>query len=159
MNDIEAKLSEFGLELPAAPAAAGNYLPFRIAGNILITSGMVAMKNGEMTHVGAVGGEQTVETGYEAARVCTLNALAVIKDALGGFERIEQFVSVAGFVNSVNGFTQTPQVINGASDLLGELFGDIGKHARTAVSTNGLPLDSTVEVQVTVQLKPEEVSF
>lgn len=159
MKDIESKLVELGFELPAAPGAAGNYLPFRIAGNTLITSGMVCMRNGEMTHTGAVGDKQTVESAYEAAQVCALNALAVIKDALGGFERIEHFVAVAGFVNSVNGFTQTPRVINGASDLLGNVFGQAGMHARTAVSTNGLPLDSTVEVQVTVQIKPEEVSF
>jgi enamine deaminase RidA (YjgF/YER057c/UK114 family) len=107
-----------------------------------------------MTHTGQVGAEQTVETAQEAARVCTLNALANIKAALGSLDRVEQFLFVSGYVNGVNGFAESPAVINGASNLLVEIFGEAGKHARAAVAVCGLPLESTVELQITVEVKP-----
>ena len=153
MSDIENKIKELGLELPAAPAAAGNYLPYRMHGDTLYIAGAITFVNGELTHTGKVGDVQTVEDGYEAARISTLNAIAVMKSALGDLDRVEKILLVNGFVNAVDGFTQAPAVINGASDLLVEIFGDAGKHARAAVSTSGLPLDSTVEVQITLAFK------
>ena len=153
MAVIENKIKELGLELPAAPAAAGNYLPYRIHGDTLYIAGAITMANGELTHTGKVGDVQSVEGGYKAARVCTLNAIAVMKAALGDLERVDKILLVSGFVNAVDGFTQAPAVINGASDLLVEIFGDAGKHARVAVSTSGLPLDTTVEVQITLAFK------
>jgi enamine deaminase RidA (YjgF/YER057c/UK114 family) len=97
-----------------------------------------------------VGREQTVESGYAAARVCALNSLAAIKGALGRLDRVREFVYIGGYVNAVAGFAESPQVINGASDLFVELYGDAGKHARAAIAVAGLPRNSTVEIQVTV---------
>jgi enamine deaminase RidA (YjgF/YER057c/UK114 family) len=153
MNEFENKMKVLGLELPSAPSSAGNYLPYRMNGNTLYLAGAITMVNGELTHTGKVGEEQTVETGYEAARVCTLNAIANMKAALGDLDRVDKILLISGFVNAVDGFTQTPAVINGASDLLVEIFGEAGKHARVAVSTSGLPLGSTVEIQITLAVK------
>jgi enamine deaminase RidA (YjgF/YER057c/UK114 family) len=150
---IEERLKELGYELKAAPAPAANYLPWRISGNQLFLSGVLAMRDGEMTHIGQVGTEQTVESGYEAARVCALNVLAGIKGALGSLDRVKQFLIVNGFVNAVAGFADSPQVINGASDFLVEVFGDAGRHARAAVAVAGLPKGSTVELQVIVEFE------
>jgi len=152
MESVEAKLKELGLELPPPPEPGGNYLPYRRHGDMLILAGVIAIRNGEMTHTGAVGKEQTVDSGYEAARVCALNALAGIKGALGSFGKVSRFLYMSGYVNATAGFPQSPQVINGASDLFAELFGEKGKHARAAVAVAGLPKDSTVEIQLTVEV-------
>ena len=153
MNEIENKIKELGLELPPPPAAAGNYLPYRMNGNTLYLAGAICMVNGELSHTGKVGKEQTVETGYAAARVCTLNAIDGMKAALGDLDRVDKILLVSGYVNAVDGFTKAPAVINGASDLLVEIFGEAGKHARAAISTSGLPLGSTVEVQITLAVR------
>lgn len=151
MDGLEKKLAEIGLTLPPAPPPGGNYLPYRISGNTLYLSGVIAIVNGTMTHTGQVGATQTVETAYAAARVCALNALAGIKTALGSLERVTQFLYVGGYVNAVAGFPDSPSVINGASDLFAELYGDAGKHARAAVAVAGLPKNSTVEIQIVVE--------
>jgi enamine deaminase RidA (YjgF/YER057c/UK114 family) len=151
MDQIEKKLADLGLTLPPAPAPAGNYLPYRISGNTLYLAGAIAIQDGKMTHTGSVGDSQTIESGYAAARVCALNTLACIKAALGSLDRVSQFLLVNGYVNAVPGFADSPKVINGASDLLGEVFGDKGKHARAAVAVAGLPNDSTVEIQTIVE--------
>lgn len=154
MSVIEAKLKELGLTLPAAPVAGGNYVPHRIHGNTLILAGVISAREGVMTHVGQVGGGvQTVETGYAAAQVCALNALAAIKGALGDLGRVKDFLYVGGYVNAVAGFAESPQVINGASDLFVKLYGEAGKHARAAVAVAGLPKNATVEIQVTVSFE------
>ena len=150
---IEAKLTELGLTLPNPPAVAGSYVPFIRTGNLLYLAGTISSFNGTMTHVGQVGAEQTVATAYEAAKICALNTLANIKAATGSLETVKQFVLVTGFVNAVSGFTESPAVINGASELFGKVFGDAGKHARAAVAAAGLPKGSTVEIQVIVELK------
>lgn len=150
MNTIENRLKALGHTLPPPPAPAGNYVPHRINGNTLVLSGVLSMRDGAMTHTGAVGATQTVESGREAAVVCALNSLAAIKAALGSLDRVRAFIFVSGFVNGVPGFADSPAVINGASDLFGEVFGEAGKHARAAVSVSGLPKDATVEIQVTV---------
>jgi enamine deaminase RidA (YjgF/YER057c/UK114 family) len=106
-----------------------------------------------MTHTGQVGREQTVATGYEAAKICALNTLANIKAATGSLDPVKQFVLVTGFVNAVSGFADSPAVINGASELFGQVFGEAGKHARAAVAAAGLPKGTTVEIQVIVELK------
>jgi enamine deaminase RidA (YjgF/YER057c/UK114 family) len=149
----EAKLAELGLKLPSAPAAGGNYLPTVRTGNLLYCAGTICAMDGEMTHTGQVGREQTVQTGYESARICALNTLANIKTAAGSLDRIEKFVFVGGYVNAISGFADSPAVINGASDLFVALFGEAGKHARAAVAVAGLPKNSTTEVQVVVELK------
>ena len=154
MPVIEEKLRELGLTLPAAPVAGGSYLPHRINGNTLILAGVISVRDGVMTHVGQVGaGVQTVETGYAAAQVCALNVLAAIKGALGDLDRVKAFLYVGGYVNAVAGFAESPQVINGASDLFVKLYGDAGKHARAAIAVAGLPKNATVEIQVTVSFE------
>jgi len=150
MDPIEKKLQELGLTLPGPPAPAASYLPFRINGNTLILAGVICISEGKVTHAGQVGRDQTVETGYAAAQVCALNALASIKAALGELDRVRDFLFVSGFVNAVAGFDQSPQVINGASDLFVKMYGDRGRHARAAIAAAGLPRNSTVEIQVTV---------
>jgi enamine deaminase RidA (YjgF/YER057c/UK114 family) len=153
MDAIEARLQELGLSLPPPPAPAGSYVPYRINGNTLILSGVLAMRDGAVTHAGQVGREQTVETGNAAAQVCALNTLAAIKAALGRLDRVKEFLFVSGFVNGVAGFADSPQVINGASDLFVKLYGEAGKHARAAVAVAGLPRNTTVEIQVTVRFE------
>lgn len=149
----EAKLAELGLTLPNPPAAAGSYVPTVRTGNLLYCAGTICMVNGQMTHVGQVGKEQTVATAAKAAEVCALNTLANIKAAVGSLDKVARIVFVTGFVNAVDGFTDSPAVINGASDLFVKVFGEAGKHARAAVATNGLPKGTTVEVQVVAELK------
>jgi enamine deaminase RidA (YjgF/YER057c/UK114 family) len=149
----EAKLAELGLTLPNPPAAAGSYVPTVRTGNLLYCAGTICMVNGQMTHTGQVGKEQTVASGAKAAEVCTLNTLANIKAATGSLDQVARIVFVSGFVNAVDGFAESPAVINGASDLFVKVFGEAGKHARAAVAVNGLPKGSTAEIQVVVELK------
>jgi enamine deaminase RidA (YjgF/YER057c/UK114 family) len=149
----EAKLAELGLTLPTPPAAAGSYVPTERTGNLLYCAGTICFMNGQMTHSGQVGKEQTVETANKSAEVCALNTLANIKAAVGSLDKVARIVFVSGFVNAVNGFSDSPAVINGASDLFLKVFGEAGKHARAAVAVNGLPRGSTTEVQVVVELK------
>jgi len=149
----EARLAELGLKLPVAPAAAGNYLPTVRTGNLLYCAGTISALDGRITHAGQVGKEQTVQSGYESAKVCALNTLANIKAALGSLDRVERLVFVGGYVNAVSGFADSPAVINGASDLFVVVFGEAGKHARAAVAVAGLPKDSTVEIQVVAEIK------
>ncbi|MCC5841996.1 MAG: RidA family protein [Opitutales bacterium] len=156
MDQFEKKLSAMGYTLPPPPAPGGNYLPFRRSGKTIYLAGVIAVQNGQMTHTGQVGAGQTVETGYAAARVCALNALAAIKLALGSLDEMAQILFLGGYVNAVSGFAESPQVINGASDFLVELFGERGQHARAAVAVAGLPKDSTVELQLIVEALPFE---
>ena len=149
----ESKLAELGLTLPNPPAAAGSYVPTVRTGNLLYCAGTICMVNGQMTHTGQVGKEQTVASGAKAAEVCALNTLANIKAAVGSLDRVARIVFVTGFVNAVDGFQDSPAVINGASDLFVKVFGEAGKHARAAVATNGLPKGTTAEIQVVVELK------
>ncbi|MDD3180662.1 MAG: RidA family protein [Opitutaceae bacterium] len=150
---IEDKLTELGLKLPAPPLAAGSYVPWVRTGNLLFLAGTISTFNGQLTHVGQVGKEQTVESAYESARICALSTLANIKAAAGSLEAVKRFVLLTGFVNAVSGFTDSPACINGASDLFVKLYGDAGKHARAAVAAAGLPRGSTVEIQVIVELR------
>ncbi len=151
---IENKLTELGITLPDPPAAAGSYVPTVRTGNLLYCAGTICFVNGKMTHSGQVGKEQTVETAKKSAEICALNTLANIKAAVGSLDQVTRIVFVSGFVNAVDNFTDSPAVINGASDLFLKIFGDAGKHARAAVAVNGLPRGSTTEVQVVVELKP-----
>ena len=153
MMNPEAKLTELGLVLPPPPAAAGSYVPTVRTGNLLFCAGTISLQNGQISHLGQVGKEQTIETAKKSAEICALNSLANIKAALGSLDQVSRIVMVNGFVNAVDGFTDSPAVINGASDLLLKVFGEAGKHARAAVAVNGLPRGSTVEVQMVVEVK------
>jgi len=149
----EAKLADLGHTLPNPPAAAGSYVPTVRTGNLLYCAGTICMVNGQMTHTGQVGREQTVASGAKAAEICALNTMANIKAATGSLDQVARIVFVSGFVNAVDAFADSPAVINGASDLFVKVFGDAGKHARAAVAVNGLPKGSTAEIQVVVELK------
>ncbi len=142
----DERLKELGIELPAAPAPAGNYVPAYQSGNLLFLSGAICLVDGEMTHTGKVGESRDLAYAQEAARVCALNLLALAKSALGDLDRIRQVVNLSGFVNAVPGFADSPAVINGASDIMVEILGDRGRHTRAAVAVTGLPKDSTVEI-------------
>jgi enamine deaminase RidA (YjgF/YER057c/UK114 family) len=152
MSTPESRITALGLALPTPPAAAGSYVPSVLTGNLLYCAGTLPMKDGKLTHAGQVGKEQTVETGAKAAEMCALNTLANVKAALGSLDRVARFVFVSGFVNAVDGFTDSPAVINGASDLFLKVFGEAGKHARAAVAVCGLPRGATAEVQVVVEV-------
>ena len=134
---IEDTLKGMGLALPNPPAAAGNYVPTVQTGNLLYCAGTISAYNGELTHTGQVGREQTVQSGYDSARVCALATLTNIKAAVGSLERVRRIVFVSGYVNAINGFADSPAVVNGASDLFVALFGEAGRHARAAVGTPG----------------------
>ncbi|MFU8847309.1 MAG: RidA family protein [Opitutales bacterium] len=142
----EERLQELNIELPTAPAPAGNYVPAYQSGNLLYLSGAICLVNGEMTHTGKVGESRDLAYAQEAARVCALNLLALAKSALGDLDRIRQVVHLGGFVNGVPGFADSPAVINGASDTMVEILGERGRHTRAAVAVTGLPKDSTVEI-------------
>ena len=148
----EAKLAELKIELPAAPAPAGNYVPAMLVGNLLYLSGAICAVNGEMTHTGKVGDTRDIAYGKAAARVCALNLLAVAKSQIGDLDKISRVVQLNGFVNGVPGFADSPAVINGASDLLVEILGDRGRHTRAAVAVTGLPKDTTVEIQAVFEI-------
>jgi enamine deaminase RidA (YjgF/YER057c/UK114 family) len=143
---IADRLHELGLELPEPFAPAGNYVPATITGNLLFTAGQVPRAGDDFAYRGRVGADLTLEDGYEAARLCCLGGLAVALRQLDTLDRIVQVVKVNGFVRSTPDFNAQPKVINGASDLLVELFGERGKHARTAVGVHDLPLGVGVEV-------------
>jgi enamine deaminase RidA (YjgF/YER057c/UK114 family) len=149
----ESRLAELGLKLPTPPAAAGSYVPTVRTGNLLFCAGTLPMADGKLTHAGQVGREQTVATAAKAAEGCALNTLANIKAELGSLDRVVRIVLVNGFVNAVDGFTESPAVINGASDLFVKVFGDAGRHARAAVAVNGLPRGATAEIQAVVEVR------
>lgn len=145
---VDARLAEIGIELPAASAPAANYVPYTISGNLVFISGQITMWNGELKYIGRVGSDFSVDEGYQAARVCGLNLIAQLQAAAGGdLDRVKQVIKLGGFVNSPPEFTDQPKVINGASDLMVEVFGEpAGQHARFAVSAPSLPLGVATEV-------------
>jgi enamine deaminase RidA (YjgF/YER057c/UK114 family) len=152
--EIEKKLARLGLELPTPPKPAAHYIPYVQTGHLLFVGGNTGRLNGEPhTYVGKVGDKVTLEQGYEMARRCALNHLAIIKSALGDLDRVERFVKLIGYVNVASGFTKMPQVVNGASDLFVELWGERGEHARAAVGVASLANDAPVETEVIVQIK------
>jgi enamine deaminase RidA (YjgF/YER057c/UK114 family) len=146
-----ARLDQLGIELPTAAKALGAYVPAVRAGNLVFTSGQLPLVDGNLLRSGKVGGEVSPEEGKALARICAINALAAI-DNLVGVDAIARVVKVVGFVASAHGFTGQPGVLNGASQLFGEVFTDAGAHARSAVGVAELPLDAPVEVEVVVEL-------
>lgn len=145
-GNIESRLAELGITLPEVPAPVANYVPFVIAGSLVFISGQITMWEGELKFLGKVGADLTLEQGQEAARLCAINLLAQAKAAAGELDRIRRCVKLTGFVNADPGFTDHPKVINGASDLIVDVLGDNGRHARAAVGVNSLPLGVAVEV-------------
>lgn len=153
MSDIEKRLQELGIELPEVGEPPGSFIHAITVGNIVHTSGSDCKVDGEFLYTGKVGSDLTLEQGQEASRQTMINILAVLKDHLGDLNRIKRIIKVVGYVNSAPGFNLQPRVINGASDLLEEIFGENGKHTRTAVGSNELPFDIPVEIELIAELK------
>jgi enamine deaminase RidA (YjgF/YER057c/UK114 family) len=151
--EIEDRIKSLGLELPQVPKPVANYVSAVRTGNYVFTSGQVPLVKGELKAKGKMGGDLTLEEGYECARIAALNCLAAVKSVIDDLDRVKQIVRVTGFVNSAVGFNEQPKVLNGASDLLVEIFGERGKHARLAIGANELPLGAPVEVEMIVELR------
>ncbi len=144
---VETRLAALGITLPQAAVPVANYVPTVIAGNILIVSGQLPLHEGKLAVAGKLGGGVSPEDGIKAARYCMINVLAQVKAALGDLARVQRVVRLGGFIACTADFTQHAPVMNGASDLAVEAFGDIGKHARSTVGVPSLPLDAAVEVE------------
>jgi enamine deaminase RidA (YjgF/YER057c/UK114 family) len=152
-GQVDARLAELGLELPDAPAPAANYVPFVQAGDLVFVSGQISQSK-EGLIKGRLGADMDVAAGAAAARRCGLSILAQVRAACGGdLDRVVRVVKLTGFVNSTGDFTDQPKVINGCSDLMVEVFGDAGRHARAAVSAPALPLGVAVEIEAIVQVR------
>lgn len=151
MGRIDDRLNELGIRLPAARAPLANYVPARRVGNLIYTAGQIS-GTAEREFKGKLGQELSVEQGRNAARMCALNCLAALLTVVDSLDAVKQVVRVGAFVNSAAGFNQQPAVANGASDVLVEIFGDAGRHARTAVGVNELPVDFAVEVELVAEV-------
>ena len=148
----QERMQDLGLELPQVPRPAASYVPAVRTGNLVFTARQVPFEHGEIHTTGKVGDAVSLEDAQRAARLCALNALAAAAAESGGLDRISRVVKVVGYVASAPGFNGQPQVVNGASDLLGEIFGENGHHARSAVGVAELPLNVPVEVELIVEL-------
>jgi enamine deaminase RidA (YjgF/YER057c/UK114 family) len=153
LNNFNKKITDLNLILPEIPKPVAAYIPAKQAGKLVFTAGQLPMVNGELISKGLLGQDVEIEEAKNAARFCTLNALAAIKGVIGDLDRIKQVVRVVGYVASVPTFTQQPAVVNGASELLLEIFGEKGKHARSAVGMAVLPLNASVEIELTVEVE------
>ena len=147
----EEKLKELGIILPEAPIPAGNYIPAVKTGNLLFISGQIPLENGKVAYTGKVS-DENLETAQKSAKSCAINILAQIKRETGSLDKVTKIVKLSGFVNSVPEFTQHPKVINPASDLMFDVFGEKGKHARVALGAGSLPLDSMTEIDAIVEI-------
>ena len=146
------KLKELGIKLPEAVKPLASYIPARLESDFVFTSGQISFVDGKLKYTGLVGKDLTVEEGYDAARICCINALAAVNSVVGALDKIESIVKLTGFVASAPGFTDQAAVVNGASELLFQIFGEAGKHARTAIGVNLLPFNAPVEVEMIVKL-------
>lgn len=150
---IEEKIIQLGFELPEVAKPLAAYIPAKKFGNIVMTSGQVPIVKGEMKFKGKIGKELTEEDGQKAAQICALNCLAAIKSVIGSLDNIEEVIKLTVFVNSTEGFTAQPKVANGASELIGKIFGEKGLHSRSAVGVSELPLNAAVEIEMIVGVK------
>ncbi|MFC3050721.1 RidA family protein [Kordiimonas pumila] len=151
---VEATLLDLGITLPEPTAPVANYVAFVRTGNIVSISGQIPMKDGALAYTGKVGDTVSIEDASSAARICAVNIIAQLKVACqGDLNRVVRIVKLGGFVNCIDGFSQQPQVINAASDLMVAVFGEKGKHSRSAVGTNALPLNVPVEIDALVEIK------
>ncbi len=154
MHLFDENIKNLGLNIPDLPKALANYVPYKIIGKTIYISGQAPVQNGELIYKGKVGSDISIEEGIEAAKLCVINIIAALKTGLeGDWDKLDSFVKLTGFVNCQDNFTDQPKIINGASDMLVEIFGDQGRHARVAVGSNALPLGIAVEIDSIVQLK------
>ena len=150
---IEEKLRQLDIELPPAPPAVATYQPWMQTGNLIFTSGQLPWHEGEIAYTGKLGTELSIDDGYQAARLCCINAIAQLKTATDNLEKIRQIVRIEGYVHAGPGFREHPQVLNGASDLVAKIFGERGKHTRLALGINEMPLDAAVQLAVTAEVE------
>jgi enamine deaminase RidA (YjgF/YER057c/UK114 family) len=153
VSKVELVLRGLNLSLPDSPKPVASYIPAKQSGKLIFTAGQLPMVNGELISKGLLGQNVQIEEANKAAQICTLNALAAIKGVIGDLDRIKQIVRVVGYVASAPTFTQQPAVVNGASELLLEIFGEAGKHARSAVGMAVLPMNASVEIELTVEVE------
>jgi enamine deaminase RidA (YjgF/YER057c/UK114 family) len=149
---FDAKLKALNIELPMAPKPVANYVPVVRAGDLLFLSGVLPSRDGQLILTGKLGQGITIEQGMEAAKVAALNALAIVRSEVGSLDNVKRIVKMVGHIASAPGFTDQPQVLNGASDLLVQIFGEAGKHARVAVGAAELPRQAPVEIELIVQV-------
>ena len=150
---IDARLAELGITLPEAAAPVANYVAYVVSGNVVHVAGQLPLENGELKYAGTVGDEVSVEAGAAAARLCALNVIAQIKAACGGdLDRVTRVLKLNGFVNAPARFKDQPRVVNGASDLMVDVFGEAGRHARSAIGMGSLPFDASVEIDAMVEI-------
>ena len=152
-GQVDARLKELGIEIKAPAAPVANYVGYVKTGNLVFVSGQVTVKDGQVQYQGKLGADVSLEDGQAAARLCAINIVAQLKAACGGdLDRVQRIVKLGGFVNSTPEFTDQPKVINGASDLMVQVFGDKGKHSRAAVSAGSLPLGVAVEIDCVAEI-------
>jgi len=149
---IENRIKELGFQLPSESKAIASYVPAKRAGNLVFTSGQLPIRDGELISKGIISGDSEIELAYECAQICVLNALTAIRGLIGDLDEIKQVVKVVGFVASSSNFFNQPKVVNGASELLIQIFGEKGKHSRSAVGVAALPLNATVEIELIVEI-------
>jgi enamine deaminase RidA (YjgF/YER057c/UK114 family) len=151
---IERRLAELKIALPPAAAPAGNYVPYVVVGNLVFVAGQLPLEDGKVRYPGKLGAGVSLEDGQKAARLCALNLIAQAKAACGGdLDRVQRCVKLTGFVNGTPEFADHPKVVNGASDLMAEVFGDRGRHARAAVGSSSLPLGAAVEIDAIFEIE------
>ena len=150
----ESTLKRLGVQLPAPPKPVASYIPAVRSGDLLFLSGVIPVREGNLALSGKVGRDLTVEQGYEAARIALLNALAIVRNELGTLDRVKRVVRMVGYVASAEGFVQQPAVVNGASDLLVQIFEQVGRHARLAVGAAELPMGAPVELELILEIAP-----
>ncbi len=154
MHKIDKRLAELGITLPSPAKPVASYVPWVRTGNLIFVSGQITMVDGKPQHIGKLGADISVEDGVKAARTCAINILSHLRDACdGNLDRVIRIVKLVGFVNSTPDFVKQPTIINGASDLLGEVFGEKGRHARSAVSVASLPFGVSVEIEAIAEIE------
>ncbi|HEX9846235.1 MAG TPA: RidA family protein [Candidatus Nitrosotenuis sp.] len=149
---IEEKLRSLNIDLPIPPKPAGSYIPVVVTGNLAFVSGQIPMQDGKVVFTGKVPTEKSIEDAQKAAKLCAINILAQLKANLGSLDKVVKIVRISGFVNSAPNFAEQPKIINAASDLFFDIFGESGKHSRIAVGVSSLPLNSTVEIDAVVEI-------
>lgn len=150
---IEEKIKQLGFELPEAAKPLAAYIPAKRIGNLVMTSGQVPLVDGKLKYSGKIGVDLSEEEGQKAAEICALNCLAAIKGVIGNLDKIEEVVKLTVFVNNQDGYTAQPKIANGASELIGKIFGEKGLHTRSAVGVSGLPINAPVEIEMIVKVK------
>ena len=154
MHIFEENIKQLGIEIPDMPAALANYVPYKISDSIVYVSGQAPVRNGELIYKGKVDNDISVQDGVKAAELCCINIISVLKKSINGdWNRLDNFLKLGGFVNCNNDFYDQPKIINGASDLLVNIFGEQGKHSRFAVGSNSLPMNISVEIDAIIKIK------